>query len=391
MPDEDLPVLLPDKVDYAGSGVNPLTRDEAFLNVPCPIDGEPAKRETDTMDTFIDSAWYWYRYLSPEKPDAPIDDDQVEAWTPVEQYTGGAEHAVMHLLYAREFTKMMRDIGLVQQNEPWKKVFNQGQILGMDGERMSKSRGNTQDPDELVAKYGADIDPAVPDVHGAVGPGRAVEPDRDRRRPPLPEPASGRSRSTRTASSRATRSPGRCRPARTRPRRRTAIRRAAHKTLQVVTGDYNAFHFNTMVAHLIELANTLMRYRGTSVAGAAGVGRGGPAAAADAGAGGAAHHRGALVAPAGSRERAVGLDPHPALAGGRRDGGRGRDPRGPDPGQRQAPRPGHGAGRASARSSSSRSSSPATRSARRWAASEPLKVVHAGGGRLVNIVVRPDA
>ena len=146
VPDEDLPVLLPDTVDYEGSGVNPLTRDEAFLNVPCPIDGEPAKRETDTMDTFIDSSWYWYRYLSPHKPDGPIDADAVETWTPVEQYTGGAEHAVMHLLYAREFTKMMRDIGLVQQNEPWKRVFNQGQILGADGERMSKSRGNVAGP-----------------------------------------------------------------------------------------------------------------------------------------------------------------------------------------------------------------------------------------------------
>ena len=177
------------------------------------------------MDTFIDSAWYWYRYLSPEKPDAPIDDDQVEAWTPVEQYTGGAEHAVMHLLYAREFTKMMRDIGLVQQNEPWKRVFNQGQILGMDGERMSKSRGNTQDPDELVAKYGADIDPAVPDVHGAVGPGRAVEPDRDRRRPPLPEPGlDDRARPARHRAGRR-RSPGTLPAGEDEAAARTAIRR----------------------------------------------------------------------------------------------------------------------------------------------------------------------
>ena len=121
-------------------------------------------------------------------PDAPFDPDLTESWTPVEQYTGGAEHAVMHLLYAREFTKMMRDVGLVQQNEPWKRLFNQGQILGMDGERMSKSRGNTQDPDELVAQLRRRHDPAVPDVHGPVGPGRPVEPDRHGRRPPLPEP-----------------------------------------------------------------------------------------------------------------------------------------------------------------------------------------------------------
>ena len=156
VPEQDLPVLLPDTVDYAGVGVNPLTRDEAFLNVACPIDGEPAKRETDTMDTFMDSSWYWFRYLSPDRADVPIDHDRVETWTPVQQYTGGAEHAVMHQLYGREFTKMIRDLGLVRQNEPWKRVFNQGQILGADGERMSKSRGNVQDPDELVSKYGAD-------------------------------------------------------------------------------------------------------------------------------------------------------------------------------------------------------------------------------------------
>src|SRR4051794_41696564 len=118
--------------------------------------GGPARRETDTLDTFIDSSWYWYRYLSPEKTGGPIHRKLVDRWTPVDQYTGGSEHAVMHLLYAREWTKMMRDIGLVDQDEPFKRLFNQGQILGLDGERMSKSRGNTQDPDELVSRYGAD-------------------------------------------------------------------------------------------------------------------------------------------------------------------------------------------------------------------------------------------
>jgi leucyl-tRNA synthetase len=266
VPESDLPVLLPDTVDYAGSGVNPLTRDEAFLNVACPSCGGPAKRETDTMDTFIDSSWYWYRYLSPHKSDEPVDADMTEGWTPVEQYTGGAEHAVMHLLYAREFTKMMRDIGLVQQNEPWRRVFNQGQILGLDGERMSKSRGNVQDPDELVARYGADTirlflmfmgpwdqggpwSPAgMGGVHRflnrvwtiALDP-HGVEPgDAEAARLPAGEDEAAA---------------------------RTALRRAAHKTLRIVTSEYESFKFNTMVAHLIELANTLMRYRGTAVAG----------------------------------------------------------------------------------------------------------------------------
>jgi leucyl-tRNA synthetase len=246
--------------------VNPLTRDETFLNVACPRCAGPARRETDTMDTFMDSSWYWYRYLSPAKTDGPIDDDMVESWTPVEQYTGGAEHAVMHLLYAREFTKMMRDIGLVQQNEPWRRVFNQGQILGADGERMSKSRGNVQDPDDLVRRYGADTvrlflmfmgpwDQGGPwSASGIGGVNRflnrvwtlALDPhgtepgDPEAGRLPTGEDAAMAER---------------------------AIRMAAHRTLRVVTEEYETFHFNTMVAHLMELANSLFRYRGTEVAG----------------------------------------------------------------------------------------------------------------------------
>ncbi|MCI0345284.1 MAG: leucine--tRNA ligase [Chloroflexi bacterium] len=265
VPEEDLPVRLPDTVDYAGSGVNPLTRDESFLNVPCPIDGEPSRRETDTMDTFIDSSWYWYRYLSPHQADAPFDGDLVEGWTPVEQYTGGAEHAVMHLLYAREWTKMMRDIGLLQQNEPWRRVFNQGQILGLDGERMSKSRGNTVDPDHLVARYGADTvrlflmfmgpwdqggpwtETGIDGVHRFLRRVWALTLDpngRDRRGDDAEALPAGEDA---VAANR-------------------AIRAAAYKTLRDVTEDYEGFRFNTMIAKLMELSNTLYRYRGTPVA-----------------------------------------------------------------------------------------------------------------------------
>jgi leucyl-tRNA synthetase len=264
VPEEDLPVRLPDDVDYAGSGVNPLTRDEAFLNVACPIGGEPARRETDTMDTFIDSSWYWYRYLSPHRSDAPIDDDMVEGWTPVEQYTGGAEHAVMHLLYAREWTKMMRDIGLVQQNEPWKRVFNQGQILGTDGERMSKSRGNTVDPDDLVSKYGADTvrlflmfmgpwdqggpwtTTGIEGVHRFLRRVWALTLDPSFREPGDPDAGTFPEGQDASAA-------------------RAAVRAAAHRTLRDVTADYEAFHFNTMLAKLMELSNTLYRYRGTEI------------------------------------------------------------------------------------------------------------------------------
>jgi leucyl-tRNA synthetase len=266
VPDKDLPVLLPDTVDYSGSGVSPLTRDEAFLNVACPSCGGPARRETDTMDTFIDSSWYWYRYLSPELPDAPIDRDMVGTWTPVEQYTGGAEHAVMHLLYAREFTKMMRDLGLIDQNEPWKRVFNQGQILGADGERMSKSRGNVQDPDELVSRYGADTvrlflmfmgpwdqggpwsPSGIGGVHRFLNRVWTATLDPHGTEPGDPEggrlPA-GEDESTATRN----------------------LRAAAHRTLRRVTADYEGFRWNTMVAHLMELTNSVMRYRGTPVAG----------------------------------------------------------------------------------------------------------------------------
>ena len=266
VPEEDLPVRLPDTVDYRGSGENPLNRDEAFLNVTCPVCSGPAKRETDTMDTFIDSSWYWYRYLSPEKAGGPIDHALVDTWTPVDQYTGGAEHAVMHLLYAREWTKMMRDVGLVDQDEPFKRLFNQGQILGLDGERMSKSRGNTVDPDDLVARYGADTvrlflmfmgpwdqggpwsPTGIGGVHRFLNRVWTLAIDEHGREPGDPDSGSlpaGESEADAQA----------------------AIRAAAHRTLRDVTADYEAFHFNTMIAKLMELSNTLFRYRGTVVAG----------------------------------------------------------------------------------------------------------------------------
>src|SRR4029077_2935716 len=145
VPYEDLPVRLPETVDYAGSGDNPLNHDETFLRVICPRCGGEARRETDTMDTFVDSSWYWFRYLSPDNEYGPVDPELTNRWTPVDQYTGGAEHAVMLLMYGRFFTKAMANIGLVRAREPFLKLFNQGQILGADGERMSKSRGNVQD------------------------------------------------------------------------------------------------------------------------------------------------------------------------------------------------------------------------------------------------------
>ena len=143
------------------------------MNATCPECGGAATRETDTMDTFMDSSWYWFRYLSPHKEDAPIDKALVEAWTPVDTYTGGIEHAILHLLYARFFTKVMRDLGLVETSEPFLQLRNQGMILGEDNEKMSKSRGNVVNPDHLVSEYGAD---AVRAYLMFIGPGTRAAP-----------------------------------------------------------------------------------------------------------------------------------------------------------------------------------------------------------------------
>ncbi len=266
--DEDLPVRLPEDVDYAGSGTNPLTKDEAFLNTTCPRCGGPAKRETDTMDTFIDSSWYWYRYLSPEKAGGPVDRKLTDRWTPVDQYTGGAEHAVMHLLYSRFWTKAMRDVGLIAEDEPFKRLFNQGQILGTDGERMSKSRGNVQDPDELVQRFGADSvrlylmfmgpwdqggpwNPSgIGGVHRFLNRVWTAVLDPHGQEPG--DPDAGKLPAGETEDDAA-----------------LAIRGAAHRTLRDVTADYEAFRFNTMIAKLMELTNTLFHYRGTPAAGEA--------------------------------------------------------------------------------------------------------------------------
>ncbi len=268
VPDEDLPVRLPDSVDYHGRGENPLNHDEAFLHVECPRCGQPARRETDTMDTFVDSSWYWFRYLSPHNPDAPTDRAMVDRWTPVRQYTGGAEHAVMHLMYSRFWTKAMRDVGLVAQDEPFLRLFNQGQILGADGERMSKSRGNVQDPDDLVLRYGADTvrlflmfmgpwDQGGPwSPTGIGGVHRFLN-----RVWTLALDATGLEAGDLEA--------GKLPGGEDAATAEATIRTAAHRTLRVVGDEYDSLRFNTMVAHLMELANTLFRYRGTEVAGGA--------------------------------------------------------------------------------------------------------------------------
>ena len=156
VPEDQLPVELPDDIEWRPTGESPLKFHPTWRNTDCPRCEQPAERETDTMDTFMCSSWYHLRYLSPDCGDGPFDADEYRYWMPVDTYTGGAEHATMHLMYTRFFHKANRDMGIETGAEPMLQLRNQGQILAADGARMSKSRGNTTDPDELVAHYGAD-------------------------------------------------------------------------------------------------------------------------------------------------------------------------------------------------------------------------------------------
>ncbi|MCS7242138.1 MAG: leucine--tRNA ligase [Candidatus Caldatribacterium sp.] len=155
VPEEDLPVLLPPDVDFLPTGPSPLARCEEFVNTTCPSCGGKARRETDTMDTFVCSSWYYLRYCSPWTQDKPFEKEDVEYWMPVDQYIGGVEHAILHLLYARFFTKVLHDLGLVTFREPFTNLFAQGMVT-KDGAKMSKSKGNTVSPREIIEKFGAD-------------------------------------------------------------------------------------------------------------------------------------------------------------------------------------------------------------------------------------------
>lgn len=155
VPDENLPVLLPKDVDFKVQGISPIATSESFVNTPCPKCNAPARRETDTMDTFICSSWYYLRYIDPQNNDKVFDSDLVNRWMNVDQYVGGIEHAILHLLYSRFFVKFLRDRGLINFDEPFENLLTQGMVL-KDGSKMSKSKGNTVDPDEIFKNYGAD-------------------------------------------------------------------------------------------------------------------------------------------------------------------------------------------------------------------------------------------
>jgi len=266
VPYEDLPVLLPEDAEFLPTGESPLKLHEGFRYTTCPRCGGPAERETDTMDTFLCSSWYHYAYLTPyhregeplHRDDCPWDPEVGRYWAPVDMYTGGPEHAVMHLLYTRFFTKVMRDIGLVDFDEPMLALRNQGIILGPDGLRMSKSRGNVILPDDLIQQYGTDTVRAYLmfgwrwelggpwDPQGIEGIPRFL----DRAwNCVLAKPEGGKQKAEVAESE------------------TRALRRKVHQSIRKATEDMEAFAFNTYVANLMELNNALLRAKETSIYG----------------------------------------------------------------------------------------------------------------------------
>ena len=155
VPDDQLPVVLPKVAQFTGRGDSPLAQVAEFVNVTCPKCGGPARRETDTMDTFVDSSWYFYRFADPRNDKMPFDPAMLKYWLPVDFYSGGVEHAILHLIYSRFFARVFRDLGLVDHDEPFTQLLTQGMVL-KDGNVMSKSKGNVVDPDTMLQKFGAD-------------------------------------------------------------------------------------------------------------------------------------------------------------------------------------------------------------------------------------------
>ncbi len=254
VPEDQLPVTLPDDVEWKPTGESPLKLHPTWKNTTCPVCGEPATRETDTMDTFMCSSWYHLRYLSPHYDQGPFDEAEYNYWMPVDIYTGGIEHATMHLLYTRFFHKALRDAGIVEGNEPMVQLRNQGIILGEDGDKMSKSKGNVVSPDELVAQYGTDAlrtylmfayrwqEGGPWNSNGIEGTARWL------RRvwtlftdPPQPGTASIETR--------------------------RVLRRRVHQTLRRVTSDFENFEFNTIISGLMELLNEMYKAREAGAAG----------------------------------------------------------------------------------------------------------------------------
>ncbi len=256
---ENLPVVLPRNVQITGKGGSPLADVPAFVNAPCPRCGGPGRRELDTMDTFVESSWYFLRYCSPKYEGGMADPAAVHYWMPVDQYIGGIEHAILHLLYARFYTKVLRDLGLFKVDEPFQRLLTQGMVI-KDGAKMSKSKGNVVSPDDFIAMYGADtarlfeLFAAPPEkdlewsdqgVEGAFRFLNRVWRFVQAHRETFLEP------------------PGSPRPLLSEQGR--AFRRTIHEAIQRVTTDIEEFHFNTAISALHELVNALHGFAGESL------------------------------------------------------------------------------------------------------------------------------
>jgi leucyl-tRNA synthetase len=254
VPYEDLPVELPEVVDFTPTGeASPLASVEEWVNTTCPNCGGAARRETDTMDTFVCSSWYFNRYLDPHNQELPFDPDKADAWMPMDQYTGGIEHAVLHLIYARFWQKVLVDMGMSKHPEPFPVLLNQGTVT-MGGKRMSKSRGNIVEPAEAFDLYGADAlrlymlfsGPPEQDFdwpqEGVVSIGRVSFPWLRRVWRLCEESRGLRGHEVGGAEH--------------------SMRRHLHRTIKVVTEDYESFSFNTALARMMELVNEAYRYRG---------------------------------------------------------------------------------------------------------------------------------
>jgi leucyl-tRNA synthetase len=253
VPEKDLPVLLPEKVDITLTGGSPLARVPEFVNATCPKCGGPARRETDTMDTFVDSSWYFYRYTDAHNDRAPFDGKIAGYWFPIDQYIGGVEHAILHLIYSRFWTKFMRDLGMIPNDEPVERLFTQGMVI-KDGAKMSKSLGNVVSPDEMVARYGADAarlyslfaappdrdldwqDTGIEGIQRFLGRVfrffvRNAKPEHPDWRKPVPAELPPESR---------------------------AVQRKLHQTIKRVSDDFQGrWHFNTCISAIMELVNVL--------------------------------------------------------------------------------------------------------------------------------------
>jgi leucyl-tRNA synthetase len=255
VPEDQLPVWLPEHVEFKSTGESPLRYEPEFLNTTCPICGGPATREADTMDTFICSSWYFLRYADPHNSEQAWSDEAMKRWLPVDQYIGGAEHAVLHLLYARFFIKALRDMGYLAFDEPFTRLFHQGIVLGPDGQKMSKSRGNVVAPDEYVEKYGADAVRCYLMFMGPFDQGGTFKPDNlegvwrflNRFWSLVTDTWIENPSTEETSESR-------------------AIERLRNKTIKRVTEDLGNFRFNTALAALMECNNALIKQQNEPVA-----------------------------------------------------------------------------------------------------------------------------